>query len=303
VTTLASDLVNETHRHLFTGQPEILNRLASGVAAGDTTLPFTYDLRGIQVGAVIAVDLEEIFVFAADSSAKTVTDCIRGYNGSIPASHSATTPVVVAPKFSSFRVLEAINHDLRDLSSPVNSLYQIKTLDITFNPTRFGYDLAGVTSILSVAEVRYRTPGPERTWPRITAWTMERNMPATGTYGDFPSGFALIVHEAAFPGYPIRVRYKAPFDLLAGLTDNVGAVSGLPDTAADIPPLGAAVRLALGREIRRNFDEAQGEPRRAEEVPPQAAMNATRGLQLFRQQRIQAEAARLNRHYSYETVG
>src|SRR5439155_8833669 len=96
--TTAADLVNETHRHLFTGQPEVLNRLSSGVTAGATTLPFTYDLRGIQAGAVLAVDLEEIFVFAADSSTKTVSDCIRGYNGSVAATHSATTPVVVAPR-------------------------------------------------------------------------------------------------------------------------------------------------------------------------------------------------------------
>lgn len=301
--TLASDLVESARRHLFTGQPEAMNKLSASVTAGATVLAFTYELRGIQAGTIISVDLEEIYVWAVDATAKTVTDCARAFNGTLAATHAAAAPVTVAPKFSNFRVLEAVNHDLRDLSSPTNGLFQIKTVDVTFNPTRYGYDMTGVTDLIAVADVRYRTPGPERTWPRITAWTLERNMPSTGTYGDFPSGFALMIYEAAYPGLPLRVRYKAPFASLGALSDDVGAVSGLPDSAVDIPPIGAAVRLAAGREIRRNFDEGQGEPRRAEEVPAQANVAATRDLQRLRRDRIQAEAARLGRHYPWGTIG
>jgi hypothetical protein len=301
----ASDLIQETRQHLLTGQPEQLNKLSSGITAStsDVTLLLTYDLRGIQAGAVLDIDLEQIYVFAVTSATKTVTDCIRGYNGTTPAIHASGATVTVNPKFPTARILTAINNDLKDLSSPVNGLYQIKTVDITFNPTTYGYDLTSVTDIISIAEVRFRSSGSQKTWPQITNYALLRNMPTTGTYGDFPSGNALVIYESAQSGLPIRLRYRAPFTSLATLADDVVAVSGLQATSHDIPPLGAAIRLVAGREVKRNFDEAQGEPRRAEEVPPQASVQSTRELVRLRQQRIMAEQARLLATFSYEMVG
>jgi len=302
MTTLASDLIESTRRHLFTGQPEKLNKLASSIGAGDTTFALTYDVAGVQAGTVISIDLEEIFVFMVNTSTKTISDCQRGYNGSTAATHASGAVVTSQPKFSQFRILQALNDDLNDLSSPSNGMFQIKSLTLTFNPVQFGYDMTGVTDIISLAELRYRLPGPTKTWPRINRYALTRNMPTTGTFGDFPSGFGLVIYETGYPGYPIQVRYRAPFTAMTSLSTDVVAGSGLPSTAVDIPPLGAAIRLVLGREVHRNFDEAQVEPRRAEEVPPQAAANSVRGLMALRQQRIQAEAARLTRAFSYESV-
>lgn len=301
--TLASDLIESTRRHLFTGQPEKLNKLSAAITSSQTSFAFTYDIAGIQAGSIIAVDLEEIFVFAVDSVSKSVTDCSRGFNGSVAASHLSGAIVASQPKFSRFRILQAINDDLLDLSSPSNGLYQIKTVDITFNPVTYGYNLTGTTDIISIAEVRYRTTGPEKSWPQIESYALLRNMPTSGTFADFASGNALVIYEGAQPGYPIRVRYKAPFVTMANLTDDAQTVAGLSSTMLDIPPLGAAIRLVAGREVKRNFDESQGEPRRAEEVPPQAAMASARELARIRQQRIMAEAARLISTYGYEMVG
>src|SRR2546421_1536268 len=249
--TLASDLIESTRRHLFTGAPEQLNKLSGSLTSSATTFNLTYSLGGIQAGTVVAIDLEEIFVWAVNSTSMSVTDCTRGYNGTTAAAHASAAIVTVQPKFSQFRIFQALNDELLDLSSPQNGLYQIKTVDITFNPTRYGYDLTGVSDLVDVAEVRFRTAGPEKTWPKIMSWSLERNMPSTGTYGDFASGNALMIYRGAFPGLPIHVRYKAPFAALTGLTNDVTAVSGLPATAIDIPPLGAAIRLVLGREIHR----------------------------------------------------
>ncbi len=302
--TLASDLIESARRHLFTGQPEKLNRLNSAiVSTSATTFVLRYDLAGVQPGTILSVDLEEIFVFAVDSVAKSITDCQRGYNGSTAAVHSDAAVVTSQPKFSSWRILQAINDDLLDLSSPLNGLYQIKTVDLTFNPVTYGYDLTASTEIISIAEVRFRTTGPQKTWPQINSYALLRNMPVTGDFDDFVSGNALVIYEGAQPGYPIRVRYKAPFVPLVNLTDSATAISGLSSTMLDLPPLGAAIRLVAGREVKRNFTEAQGEPRRAEEVPPQASMQSVRELVRIRQQRIMAEAARLMSTYSYEMVG
>lgn len=302
--TLASDLIESTRRHLFTGQPEMMNRLNGALTNTATSFVLTYDLGGVRSGGVVSIDLEEIFVFAADSASKTVQDCVRGFNGSTPAAHATGAVVTAQPKFSSFRIFQALNDDLKDLSSPLNGLYQLKTVDLTFNPVTYGYDLTGVApGMVGVQEVRYRTTGPEKTWPKISSWQLLREATDSGTFGDFPSGSALVIYEGAQPGYPIHVVYKAPFDPLTALTSDAELISGLSSTMLDIPPLGAAIRVVAGREIKRNFDEAQREPRRAEEVPPQANSQSTRGLQMLRRDRIMAEAARLQRAYSYERVG
>lgn len=302
--TLASDLIESTRRHLLTGQPEKLNRLAASLSSSATSFALTYDVTSIQAGTILAIELEEIFVFSVDAVSKTIQDCARGYNGSTQAAHASTTIVTSQPKFSQFRILQAINDDLKDLSSPLNGLYQLKTVDITFNPVTYGYNMAGVASnLISIQEVRYRTTGPEKTWPSINSYALLRDASATGTFGDFPSGSALVIYEGAQPGYPIHVVYRAPFTALSNLTDDAELVGGLAPTMLDIPPLGAAIRLVAGREVKRNFTEAQGEPRRAEEVPPQAVMQSVRGLQALRQQRIMAEATRLQRAHSYERVG
>ena len=297
--TTASDLIESTRGHLFTGQPENLNRLASGITAITETIPLSYDITGIGRGTIIEIGLEQIFVFVVDSSSKTVTACIRGYNGTTGAIGTTGDRVTVSPKFPRARVLTAINDDLADLSSPMNGLYRTLSVDLTFNAAVMGYDLTGVIGMMGISDLRYRTIGPEKSWPQINNYAVLRNMPTS----DFASGSALVLYEGGSPGQTVRVTYQAPFTSLATLADDVLAISGLSATAHDIPPLGAAVRLAAGREVRRNFDEAQGEPRRAEEVPPQANAQATRELVRLRQQRIVAEQSRLLQRYGYEMVG
>lgn len=281
-----------------------MNTLAANVTNSATSFTVTYDLYGIQRGTIISIGLEDIYVFTVDANSKTVSACKRGYNGTTAASHTAGDMITVRPKFTNFRILEAINNDLKDLSSPYNGLYQVKTLDITFNPVRYGYDLTGVTDIIGIAELRYRLPGPQRTWPVIDNYALLRNMDVgTAAYDDFPSDLGLVIYEGAFPGLPIHVRYKAQYGQLSTLTDDVATTTGLQAFALDLPPLGAAMRLIAGREVRRNFSEVQGEPRRAEEVPAGAELNSMRNLGMLRQQRINACAAHLAKQYPNVLVG
>lgn len=283
-----SDLIEETKRHLFSGQQEEMNRLDGAVTNVATTLLLKYDLGGLQPGAIVAIDLEEIQVW--ETSGKTATVVARGVNGTTAAAHDDLAVVVVKPKFSNFRILTAINHDLRDLSSPENGLYQIKTVFLSFNPVIMGYDMTSSTSdMLGIIGVRYEAIGPEKSYPLIDKYALIRNLPT----GSFASGTALVLYEGGAPGRDIQVQYKAPFTLLSSLAANVTTTSGLPDSCMDLPPLGAAVRLVAPRDVKRSFSEHQGEPRRADEVQVGAAASAMRGLMMVRAQRIVSEKARL----------
>jgi hypothetical protein len=60
---------------------------------------------------------------------------------------------------------------------------------------------------------------------------------------------------------------------------------------------GIILRMMNGREIKRNFIEAQGDTRRSDEVPPGAVRDSTTTLARLRRERIIAEAARLKAQY------
>lgn len=287
MSTLASDLVEQTRAHLYSGQESEFNRLDGALTNSATAFTLKYPLGSIARGAIISIDLEDIRVW--ETSALSVTVCERAVNGTAAASHSDLASVEVRPKFSKFRVLRAVNEDLRDLSSPVNGLFQVKTVDITYNAAIQGYDLTGVTDIINLLELRWKQSGPSKNWPLIRKHALVRNMATT----EFASGMAVFLYEPAFPGLAIRVRYSADFTALTNLTDDVQTVAGLPVSANDLPPIGAAIRLVAPREIKRNFTEAQYDPNRLEEVPAGAELASTRGLQLLRQQRIISEEARL----------
>lgn len=288
-----TDLIQETRRHLYSGDREQLNKLSGAISSSSSSsFTATYTVGGIQAGSVVEVDTELMYVWAVDAASKVVT-VERGHLGSTAATHTDLSLIRVNPKFSNFAIFQALNEDLNDLSSPLNGLFQIKTVNLTYNATFRGYDLTAVTDVIDIYEIRYESIGPERYWPEITQWSLTRNMPT----GDFASGLALMLSQGADTGQTIRVRYKAPFVALSSASDNVTTISGLHAQALDIPPLGAAARLVAPREVKRGFSEHQGEPRRAEEVPVGQQLRSAQGLMGMRRGRIQAEAARLYAMY------
>lgn len=290
--TTAQTLVDETRRILYSNQISESNRLNGAITSNATSLALKYSLGTAQLrGAVLAIDLEEIRVW--EYSGNSITVCERGVNGTTAAAHSDLAYVEVQPKFSPFRVLNAINEDLDDLSSPGNGLFQVKTVDLTYNPVIQGYNLSNATAVTDIAFVKYSTPGPSKYFPVIRNWRLDRNMNSS----DFTSTFALQVLDSAYPGLPIHVGYKAPFTRFTNLTDDAQSVAGLPSTANDLPPLGAAIRLMAGREIKRNFTESQFDPKREQDVPAGAVLRSYQGLVAVRQQRIRAEALRLAVQY------
>lgn len=286
---LASDLVQETRGHLYSGTRPEINQLAEALDATETEVDFTYAAGGIQKGAVIWINLEAMYVFF---TAGTTCSVKRGYLGTTAAVHAIGDLIEVNPPWSDFQILRAVNAEIDSYSSPRHGLYQMKTVDLTFSAARTGYDLTSVTDLIDVYDVRYADYGPYLSWPRVGRWVLARNQ----STADFPSGFALFIEDRNAPGRAVRVQYKARFATLATLATDL-ATTGLPTTAYDIPPLGAAARLVAPREVTRSRLDAQPEPRRAEEVPPGTSRQAAGGLLALRNARLSEESARLISHY------
>lgn len=290
--TTGNDLVEAALDWLLGGQDENVNVLAAAVTSADTTLTFKYDLDGIVPGSMVCVDLEVIRVVDINSTSKTAT-VIRGQRGSAAATHVVDAVVQVSPRFSRWSIFRAINDDLDALSG--FGLFQMRTVDLTYNSSIMGYNLTDVVDIDQIYSVRYEVPGVRKEWPLLqtTDYRFERN----ASTADFASGFSLTVYKQCYSGKKLRVAYKAPFARLTSGSQDVQSVSGLPSTANDLPPLGAAIRLMYGHEAGRIGYERQPDVRRQAEVPSGASVAAAQGWTRLRQTRIDDELRRLSRRY------
>jgi hypothetical protein len=288
--TTAQDLVWATKAHLLGNTREEQNVLASSYTAGGTTLTFVYPLASIASGANVEVDQE---IFRVVSVSGLVATVIGGQYGTTNVNHASGVPTTTNPRFPVSGILRDLNNTLSDLDA--NGLYREVSLNITFNPVISAYDLTGSDTVLDVLEVRYRITGPTKRNPVIRSWSLMRDMDTA----IFPSGNALVIDSGGFPGLPLRVRYAAPFVQIASLSDDISTTVGLSYTAQDLPPMGAAIRQMLGRDIKRTFLEAQPDTRRAQEVPPGVAQGALTSLRREYQDGIEEERMRQLQRFPY----
>ena len=292
--TTAADLIAVTQKRYLRGgsQPQ-KNKLSANYTAGSGTLSLSYDLRSIQAGATLSVGLNVFYVWSVDTANKiAVVD--GGQDGSTDVNATAGATVYVNSGYSDYEVFTAINEDITSLSAPANGLFKVGTVQFAYSAASVGYDLTGVTDIQQILEVRYAEPDNFGRTPRLANgdFRLERNT----TVGEYSSTYSLKLLRGGYPGRTITVLYRSGFTPFAATTDNL-TVTGLPTSAFDLPPMGAALRLLVGREIRRNDITSQGDTRRAEEVGPGAEAASMRNLAGLRAQRINEEVSKLNAQY------
>jgi len=290
----AQTWIDETRDLLLTDYVEELATLGVSMDASINTITFDKPSAapiGVVAGATLEVGTELMYVF--DVATDGTVTVQRGYKGSTASTHNADDLVTINPKFPAYQILDALNHELRDLSSPQNGLFQMKTVDLTFASAQDGYDMTGVTDdILSVYQITYSDPGSENSEPVLSEFSLRRNRDTSS----FASGYALILHGDAWPGETVRVQYKTGFSTLTD-TSTALSTTGLHPEAYDIPVLGAAVRLMSSRPIRREFLDEQGSSRSADEVPSGAISASMRDLRNLRDLRLNAEVSRLDGQY------
>jgi hypothetical protein len=285
----AGALLDRVSRQLLSGTIEERNKLATSVDSDDTSFVMSYELGALRTGAVFEIDSELCYVWESTIGNKTLV-VERGYAGTTAASHSAGAIVTINPRFTKAQMLDALNQDIDDLSSPANGLFRVITTDISYNGSDRQINLTGATSVIDLIDVRLRYLSDDH--PTIHNVRLSRDLPTT----DFASGFALTFDEGTMAG-SLRVRYKAPFVRVSALTDNIQTVSYVPVNMEDILEMGVMYRILSTREVKRNFIESQGDTRRADEVPPGAIRDSFSNILRLRRDRIVAEAARLKRQY------
>ena len=284
-----AQILTRTQRQLMSGTIEARNKLSASVTATGTSVSLTYDLNSIREGAVIQVDSELMYVWEVGAGTKSAT-VERGFNGTTAVSHASAAVVIVNPKFPRAQLFEALNDELVDLCSPMNGLFDVKTLDFNYNSSKRQTNIPVSGDIIDLVEVRYRYIASD--YKQVNNVKLLRDLPTK----DFGSGYGLQI-DSLIPSSTVRVTYKTPFSRIGLESDDLQSIAGFPVEAEDILVMGIQIRAVAPREIKRNFTESQGETRRAEEVPVGAIGGSITNLLRLRRDRITAEAARLNRQY------
>lgn len=285
----AGALLDRVERQLLSGVVEERNQLASGVDASATQFVMKYELGGLRAGTVFEIGSELIYIWTATTGTKTLV-VQRGYGGTTAASHSADAIAISSPRFPRQQMLDALNQDIDDLSSPSNGLFRVVAQNVTYNGSDRQVDLTSATNVIDLIDVRVRYLSDD--YPFIRGVRLQRDLPTS----DFASGFALVFDQDCVAG-TLRVRYKAPFVRASSTSTNLQSTCFIPESMEDILEMGVMTRMMASREIRRNFTEAQGDTRRADEVPAGAVRDSLTNILRLRRDRIIAEKAKLARQY------
>lgn len=293
--TTVSALINQTRNdYLRTGQPEVRNKLNGAISDSAETLTFSRPLNALSMGSRISIGLEDMHVWSVNGAALTA-DVDRGEYGTTAAAAADKAVVLVNPRYSDSQILRALNSGVSMLAS--EGLFAVSTVEVTYNSTINGYDLASSTNVLGLVDVLWEsTTDSRKQWSRLPNVRLIRN---TNT-ADFASGTAIAVDRGVPNGCTIRATYKHELSAgLSSLTDVFETVTGLESDAADLLCIAAALHLTAGKEITLNETDA-ARPRRGSETPPGTFSQADSNLRTLYRDRVRAERRRLNdKHGSF----
>ena len=291
--TTVAELVEATRDHLYGNSRQMLTTLDGAVSSTTATTVTLTSVDDVARGAFLAVDDELLYVSSVNTSTRVAT-VIRGRRATTAATHADDAEVEIQPIVPRYRIKRALQEEIRSWPPDV---YRVTSVNLDTAADTSGYDLTGISSdfhaILDV-QLGPRSGVDDNAVVR-PSWHLIRNAD-TSIYAS-GSGIVLtgyVPDEAR----DIRVIVSRPFDT-STWTDatEVESTVGLASSAIDIPPMGAAARLNLGRDIKRSFGEGQGESRRAEEIPPGFSGSVATFLRREVTRRLGEEAVRLRTIY------
>lgn len=280
-----ADMVNDVRRVTYGSMAERLNTI--GVAAASVTSEVTLesDVSNISEGMILSTGLNVWYVKGISVSDKKVF-VIPNIDGSSGSAVSVGDIVYVRPRMTEWYAFNALNDEIRALSSPTNGLYQLKSWTADSDPTWQTYDVPVANSnLLSLLRVRYRLPGTTDVFIDLPTFAWKWHT------GQSTNRIQLLRNVPG--GVSVEFVYKAPFTPATALTDDVVTTCGLADTMTDIPPLGVSMLLLNTTENRRSQVQTQGDARRADEVQTGSNSSAANQMRRMYRERIQDEYARL----------
>lgn len=211
--------------------------LVSDLSANATQIP-TDDSDNVSRG-LIEIDDEIIYVTAAENGIITIPPWGRGFKGTAPSTHTAGSPIWIAPTWPRATVAREVNQTIR---SVFPDLFAVRTLDIT-STTSSTYELP--VEVERVLGVEWQWSNAANWWSTITGWETMHSAPV-----EFTTGKALLIGDALPAGARLHITYAAMPTMLTSASQAF-TQCGLPASAHDVIVLGTAARLTPWQDTSR----------------------------------------------------
>jgi hypothetical protein len=292
VTTVA-DLVARTEDLLYGPARGLWLETATAVGTSDTTIAFGDDVSVAPVGSHLSIGWELALVRRVDTANRRL-EVRRGWRGTTPEAVPAGTLCGVNPRFPPHAVATALRDEIASwgqrIFRPRSVTVEVPTSGLAPLPPV----VAGAYGVLEA-----RVPSDRGSWARVPA-ALERDLPGDVAAG----GLAVVVRRRVDAPVRMVVTLAVPLDLTAWAPEvDVEAQVGVPPSAVDVPPIGAAARLTMAAEVPRTDSTRQGEPGRAAEVPPGARIGTANALWQLRARRLAEEGAALQSRWAWTVPG
>lgn len=281
-----AEMVDETAAYLrsFVRDQEISTHLTRNVAVDDLTIEVA-DAATISRGRIEIGD-ELIWVDTSDRTGNTalIPPYGRGMDGTVAAGHAAGSRVVVSPLYPRKVIKNTINQVIRNIGG---KLYGVQQMSIaTSNTWVPGYPLPHETrNVLTVMAggVRY---GDDTVYLRD--WSFDKSAPASVS----STGKCLYLFNDWVPNNTLTVTLSRDPAPLVSDSDPFSSTY-LPDSAEDIPVLGAAARLLAMSDAYDIQTRAVEANTLDSKIPGNAAQQQSKYLQVLFEQRLEEERMRL----------
>lgn len=282
------EMVAETQSQLrsWVRDQEISTHLTKPLAVDAKRLPVA-DVSVLSRGRV-EIDDELIWVDRPQKSANEgeIPPYGRGMDGTLAAPHEAGTRVIIAPLYPRKFLKDTLNQTIRQIGA---TLYGVEDLSITLKTYRdFKYELPKyVRDVLTVkvSDARWYN---DVTFLRD--WTFDKNAPLSTS----STGKALYLYDQEWVGSNIGLTVTVSRDPIPLMNDtDMFSETMLPESAEDIPVLGAAARLLASSDSYEVQSRAVEANTLDSKVSGGAAQQQSKYLQALYMQRLDEERMRL----------
>lgn len=233
--------------------------------------------------AVVELGHELVHVSTYDPStgATACPPWFRQQQGS-PANsgYAANSVAVINPQWPYHAVAKNVINGIANLYP---TLFQVKTVQVTTALVREKYLLPA--DVDEIVMIKYQDVGPVQREREVSRWSIDHLAIDGNRY--------LHINEVALAGRPVYVTYRCKPVLPTVTADSDWSATGLPDTAADLPPLWAAVQMLPSADAAKTQTMSVEQSDRNKYVQPGAANAASRRLQDIYQARLMEEKRKL----------
>lgn len=276
--------------------------LGSLAVPTDNVITLGVDLpAGVREGALLSVGTELMRVLAANVPTKEVT-VFRGWQDTDAQLHPTGTEVWINPRFTAADIFEAMIDELNawppDLFRVMDATTSLSLGAGTYELPLLFKDAVGIVDVRFHRTTGWQVEGDvfmNTAWPRLD-FRFQRGT-ATG-FGAAPtSGLFLRLINESGPG-SLYVQVAMPFNTEA-ITETADLVTdvGLAPSMLDVLTFGVKWRLMGDQNHARSQRGVADEPRRAEEVPINAALMDAQSIQAVYIRRRSEEMNRLRAMY------